>query len=168
MSRFRCLSLVGLLVCCGLLAGAAWLQLGLELEPCPLCALQRVVVLILAVLLLLAFLHHPAGWGQRVYGVLVALVSGLGALVAGRHVWLQHLPAERIPECGPGLEFILAAFPLSDAIALIFKGSGECAEVVWRFLGLSIPEWTLLAFAGFVIGGLLGSLLPARGAGERG
>ncbi|MCG2633929.1 MAG: disulfide bond formation protein B [Gammaproteobacteria bacterium] len=160
MSRFRWVSLAGLLICCGLIAGAAWLQLVLALEPCPLCMLQRVLVVVLTLLFLLALIHNPQGWGRRLYALLGTLVSTAGVVVAGRHVWLQHLPPEKVPACGPGLEFILQAFPFSDAVAMIFKGSGECAEVVWRFLGLSIPEWTLLAFIGFLIGGLLLTCCP--------
>ncbi|HEY3486771.1 MAG TPA: disulfide bond formation protein B, partial [Gammaproteobacteria bacterium] len=81
-----------------------------------------------------------------------------GMAVAGRHVWLQHLPPARVPECGPGLEFILQNFPLRDALGLIFKGSGECAKVDWVFLGLSMPAWTLLIFT-IMFGVCVGRLL---------
>ena len=74
-----------------------------------------------------------------------------GALIASRQVWLQHLPPELVPECGPGLDYMLNVFPFTDAIKMALTGSGECAEVKWRFIGLSIAEWSLIMFAGITI-----------------
>jgi len=162
MSRFRLLNLVGLLLCGGLLAGAAWLQLVLELEPCPLCILQRVVVLVLALFFLLALLQNPRWWGRRVYAGVGVIISAVGIAIAGRHVWLQHLPPDQVPECGPGLSFMLEVFPLGEALGMIFRGSGECAEVAWRFVGLSIPEWTLVVFVGYLLGCLLVLRYPGK------
>jgi len=51
-----------------------------------------------------------------------------------------------VPACGPGLDYIMDAFPLLDALELVFTGSGECAEVNWSFLGLSMPGWTFIWF----------------------
>jgi len=92
--------------------------------------------------------------GRKVYGALVLVLGVLGVAVAGRHVWLQHLPADQVPECGPGLEYMLDAFPLSETLSMVFRGSGECAEVQWTFLGASIPEWTLINFVGFAAFGV--------------
>ena len=72
------------------------------------------------------------------------LTAGFGVGVASWHVRLQNLPADDIPSCGPGFEYIVDNFPLSDALGMIFKGSGECAEVVWRLLGLSMPTWVII------------------------
>ena len=144
----------------------AYFQYYLQLEPCPLCIMQRVVVMSIAAVLLLAALHNPGGRGIRVYGVLVMLVAAIGAAIAGRHVWLQHLPPDQVPECGPGLDYILEVFPLSEALQMVLHGSGECAEVLWRFLGLSIPGWTLVAFSGFILYGLL-ILKSGAGRGTR-
>ena len=83
-------------------------------------------------------------------------------MVAGRHVWLEHLPKDQVPSCGPGLDFILDSFPLTKALPLIFKGSGECADVVWRFLGLSISEWALIWFVLFLLTGLSLALRKRR------
>ena len=95
---------------------------------------------------LLAAAHHPSGWGRSVYAGLLFLVAGAGISVAGRHVWLQNLPADKVPSCGPGFDYIIDSFPLADALKLIFSGSGECASIDWLFLGLSMPAWTLIAF----------------------
>jgi len=80
-------------------------------------------------------------------------IAIVGAGIAARHVWLQHLPPDQVPECGPGLNYMLQSFPFSKALSMVLKGSGECAKVGWRFLGLSIPQWTLLFFIGLGFGG---------------
>ena len=144
----------GVALCIGLMLMALYLQHALELEPCPLCIFQRVFVIGLGLVMLVAAVHDPVSTGRRVYGALVMLLSLAGVAVAGRHVWLQHLPADQVPECGPGLEYMLDAFPLGEAMSMVFRGSGECAEVQWTLLGLSIPEWTLIVFVGATLFGL--------------
>ena len=165
--RQRPLFVGAFLVCVALMATALAMQYALKLEPCPLCIIQRVFVIALAGVVLVAALHDPAAMGRRVYGALIVVLGVLGMVVAGRHVWLQNLPADQVPECGPGLEYLLDAFPLMEALSLVFRGSGECAEVQWVFLGLTIPGWTLVVFAGFTIFGVLLIAtrigMPARG-----
>ncbi|HET6630239.1 MAG TPA: disulfide bond formation protein B [Woeseiaceae bacterium] len=142
MSR-RAINFAGFAVCACLMAYALYAQYGLLLQPCPLCVFQRMAVIALGAVFLVAALHNPAGWGRFVYTGLVVLTAGAGIAVAGRHVWLQSLPADRIPACGPGFDYIIDSFPVLDALRLIFSGSGECASVDWNFLGLSMPAWVL-------------------------
>jgi protein dithiol:quinone oxidoreductase len=139
----RAINVAGFAVCAGLMAYALYAQYGLLLEPCPLCVFQRMAVIALGVVFLLAALHNPVRWGRFVYTGLVVLTAGAGIAVAGRHVWLQSLPADRIPACGPGFDYIIDSFPVSEALRLIFSGSGECASIDWEFLGLSMPAWVL-------------------------
>jgi disulfide bond formation protein DsbB len=115
------------------------------LAPCPLCIFQRIAVILLGAVLLLAALHHPSGRGGKVYAALIGAVAAGGAIVAGRHVWLQHLPPDQVPACGPGLGYIIDSFPLSQAMRMVFTGSGECAVSDWSFLGLSMPAWVLVS-----------------------
>ena len=131
------------LACLLLLGFGYYLQFVLGLDPCPLCILQRVAYLGVGLVCLVGFFHGPA---TRIYAAPALVCALAGAAVASRQVWLQHLPPERVPECGPGLDFILQAFPVFDALKLIFTGSGECAETVWTFLSLSIAEWSLFWF----------------------
>ena len=154
MSIQRMLLAGGFAACVALMATALWLQHVEGLEPCPLCVLQRWAVIVLGVVMLAGALHDPGTAGRRVYGVLITVAAIAGAGVAGRHVWLQSLPPGQAPECGPGLEYMLGAFPLTDVIGMVLRGSGECAEVQWTFLSLSIPEWTLLMFIAFTLFGL--------------
>jgi disulfide bond formation protein DsbB len=150
----RMLFVAGFLGCVVLIGIALYMQHGLGLEPCPLCIVQRVAVIGIGVVLLVAALHNPAGWGRRVYAGLTALVALGGLATAGRNVWLQHLPPDRVPDCGPGLDYMLEAFPLSRTLEMVFKGSGECAEVQWSFLGFSIPEWMMLVFSVYLLAGI--------------
>ncbi len=146
---FRAQFLSGFLACAALLAYALYSQYYGGLMPCPLCTFQRGAFILLGVIFLIGALHAPSGQGgRRVYAVSALIAAGLGIAVAGRHVWLQHLPADQVPACGPDLSFMMEAFPLADVLRKVFTGSGECAEVDWTFLGLSMPEWSLIWFVG--------------------
>jgi disulfide bond formation protein DsbB len=142
------------LVVAALLGYAYYAQFELGLEPCPLCIFQRIAMIALFIVLLAAALHAPRGRGRRVYGALAALAALSGVAIAGRHVWLQHLPPDQVPACGPGLDYLLDTFPLGETLRKVFTGSGECAEVHWRFAGLSMPEWTLVFFVLLLAGAL--------------
>lgn len=161
---FRSACLLGFLACVGLMAYALYAQHGLGLDPCPLCILQRLAVIATGIVFLIAGLHAPGGIGRWLYAGLAFLAAAIGAGIAGRHVWLQSLPPDQVPSCGPGYDYLMEAFPLSKALSMIFTGSGECAEVHWYFLGLSMPWWTLIAFIG--LGGW--ALLAAAAARRRG
>lgn len=155
-STLRKLTILGAFVCASLMAAALYFQHVMGLEPCPLCIFQRLAVIASGVVLLIAAVHNPTALGRRIYGVLTLLSASSGAAVAARHLWLQSLPADQVPACGPGLDYMLETFPLNETLAMVFTGSGECAEVQWRLLGLSMPGWTLLFFIAVAfLGGLL-------------
>ena len=154
----RLVNLFGVLAAAGMMAFALYSQYVDGLNPCPLCVFQRIAVIALGGVFLAAFLHNARGWGRYIYSLLFIIAGAGGAIVAGRHVYLQGLPADQVPACGPGLDYMLDAFPLADALKKIFSGSGECAEVVWRFLGLSMPAWVLICVVGLGLGGALNSL----------
>ncbi|MCO4811133.1 MAG: disulfide bond formation protein B [Gammaproteobacteria bacterium] len=157
----RLLNLAGFFTCAGMMGFALYAQHILLLDPCPLCIIQRVATISLGLVFLLAALHNPGGVGSKVYGVLVMITAGFGVGVASWHVRLQNLPADDIPSCGPGFEYIVDNFPLSDALGMIFKGSGECAEVVWRLLGLSMPTWVIIGLGGLGIAGIYNNFRKA-------
>jgi disulfide bond formation protein DsbB len=137
---------LGFLVCAGLIAFALYLQYYQNQDPCPLCLLQRLAYIVLMGVFLVAAVHGPGRMGATIYGVLLLVTAGIGAAIAGRHVWIQYLPPERVPECGPGLEFTLRKYPLVQALEKIFAGTGQCAEGGWTFLGLTIAGWSLVWF----------------------
>lgn len=123
----------------------------LGLEVCPLCMSQRVFVVAWGVFALIAILHNPPSLGQRVYGALCGLSAWVGAAIAARHVWLQHLPEDQVPACGPSLEYMLETLPFQETLSILLMGDGNCAETVWTFMGLSIPEQTLLLFCAALV-----------------
>ncbi len=135
-----------LLSCVSLLGFGYVLQYVKGLEPCPLCMVQRAAFLLIILVSLSACVHNPGRIGTRIYSGFISLFAVFGAAIAGRQIWLQHLPADKVPECGPGLEFMLEVYPLAETIKTLIKGTGDCAEVVWTFLGLSIPEWSIQVF----------------------
>jgi disulfide bond formation protein DsbB len=135
------------LACAGLLAFGYYLQYFDNQDPCPLCLVQRGFYYGVLVVFAIAALHSPARIGKFIYCA-AATVFALGGLgVAARQVWLQHLPKDQVPACGPDLFFMMENFPISRTLQKLFLGSGQCAEVNWTFLGLSIAEWSLAWFA---------------------
>lgn len=156
---FRAMFLAVLASCLGVLGFGLYLQHGLHLEPCPLCILQRIAFICVGLTALLAYLFNPGIVGRMFFGLLTALFSAAGAGVAARNIWLQHLPPDQVPECGPGLGYLIDAFPLAKALPMVLKGSGECAEVAWTMLGLSIPAWALGWFLVFFMAGVAAMFL---------
>jgi len=140
----RWLYLAAALFAGGLIAFALYLQYIKHQDPCPLCMVQRVVFIVIGVLFFIATLHNPQRIGSRVYAVLIGLFALLGVSVASRHIWIQHLPADKVPACGPGLDYMLQNFPMADVLKELMHGSGECAAKGWTFLTLGIPEWSLI------------------------
>jgi disulfide bond formation protein DsbB len=142
--------LLGAIVCAALMAWALWLQYGLELDPCPLCIFQRVAVIATGVVFLIAAIHNPSRAGAAVYAGLTVIASGIGAALAAWHVWIQAQPKGAVAACGMGLNYMLETLPLTEVITKVLKGSGECAEQGWLFMGLAIPSWTFVFFVAMI------------------
>ena len=137
-----------------LLGYGYYLQYVEYLDPCPLCITQRLFYMLIGTVSLIAILSYRFPRVQRWLALLISLSAIGGITTAGRQVWLQHLPKDQVPECGPGLQYWLENEPLFRTLSLLFKGDGNCAEVQWRFLGLSIGEWSLGWFLVFLLLGL--------------
>lgn len=151
MNKQKTLSLGIFEACIVLLAFALYLQYVEGIEPCPLCALQRVAYIVIAMLSLVYALHNPRNFYAPLYSSLIGFTALVGLLLAGRQVWLQHLPADQVPECGPGLEYLLDTFSIFETLSIVLGGSGECAEVDWEWLGFSIAEYSVLVFLSFFV-----------------
>lgn len=135
------------------MAFALYLQHGVGLEPCPLCVFQRVGLMGMGLFALIAAIHNPTQlWLRRVYAGLAGLSILWSTAVAARHVWLQHLPPEDVPACGPGLDYWLDVFPMKEVIQKVLHGSGECAVIDWTFLGLSLPTLSAAFFSVLLVG----------------
>jgi protein dithiol:quinone oxidoreductase len=147
-------NLIGLLIVLSLMADALFSEHILGLAACPLCVFQRLAMIALGGFFVLGFI---SSWMpiflSRLVGIFGFITAVIGGSIAARHVYIQNLPPELVPSCGPGLGYLIDAFPLLDALELIMTGSGECAEVTWRFIGVSMPGWVLVwfGFLGFYI-----------------
>ena len=142
----RWLYLAGALFASGLMGFGLYLQYVKHQDPCPLCMVQRVIFIAILTVFTLAALHGPKRAGERVYALLIGLLTLMGIGVASRHIWIQNLPKDQVPACGPGLEYMLDTFPFADVLKQLMHGSGECAAKSWTFLTLGIPEWSLLCY----------------------
>lgn len=148
-ARIRIVFAAITVACIALLAYAIYyLQEELGLEPCPMCILQRYALIAIGAVALVAAIHGPREWGLKAYSGLIVLLAIAGGAVSIRHSYLQHFPP-KVETCGSDLGFLMGNFPLSQALPKIFAGTGSCSKVDWKFLGLSIPEWTLVWFAIF-------------------
>jgi disulfide bond formation protein DsbB len=162
---FRTAFLLGFVICAALLGYALYAEQQLHLTPCNLCILQRVAFLWMGVWFLVGGLHAPRGRGRWGYVALVVLGALFGIWVAARQLWLQSLPADQVPACGAGFDMLVTmvkagSMPFARFVELMFSGSGDCAQITWKFLGLSMAGWTLIWY---VVLGIWALLPRARG-----
>lgn len=123
-----------------------YMQYAMYLPPCGLCITQRVFVILAGLICLASAIHNPGMKGEKIYALVAASMCIFGGYFAGRQIWLQHLPEDQVPACGPGLAYLYENFPIVETLNFLLQGDGNCAEVQYRFLGLSIPEMSMVAF----------------------
>jgi len=147
----RSLFLLAFLGSALLIAVALYMEHVMGLAPCPLCIVQRICVIGFGLVCLLGAIHGPAALGRRIYAGVALLFVLAGGATAIRQIWLQSIPADQLPSCLPSLEYMMEALPFQEIARLVLHGTAECAEVSWTLLGMSIPEWSLLAFIGMAV-----------------
>tara|TARA_X000000950_G_C13709184_1_gene575451 strand:- start:166 stop:600 length:435 start_codon:yes stop_codon:yes gene_type:complete len=125
----------------------------LNLEPCYLCMTQRAFIVAIGIICTLAVVHNPGKLGQRIYASLSISMVIIGSYFSGKQLLLQSLPDSEVPSCGIPVDYLFENFSLTEAITMLLQGDGNCAEVQWQLMGLSMPSWVMISFAGF---GLLG------------
>ena len=145
----RAVDVAAALACFAMFAYAIYSQQFQGLTPCPLCIFQRVGITALGIAFLLAAVpgERPLAL-RRSAAVLLVLVALATAGVAARHIYIQHLPDDRVPICGATLEYMMSAFSPGEVLRKVLTGSGECHKVDWTFLGLAMPTWVLLWMLG--------------------
>jgi disulfide bond formation protein DsbB len=131
-----------------------YFQNHLQLEPCYLCITQRVFVIAIALVCAFAVWHNPEQRGQKTYASISTILALIGSYFSLKQLWLQSLPEDQVPACGVPVDYLFDVFSLSEAISHLLKGDGNCAEVQWQLLGLSIPGWVLVVFIGYVVLGI--------------
>ena len=142
---YRSINLITALGCGAVLLFAIlYLQEHLELEPCYLCITQRFFVIVTGLLFGVATIHDDFGRPRIMYASLSSLSAMGGAFFALKQLWLQSLSEDQVPSCGPPIEYVFEAFSVSEIITILLSGDGNCSEVQWQFIGLSIPGWVLI------------------------
>jgi disulfide bond formation protein DsbB len=147
----RSINILMVLGCAGLMGIALYFEHIEGLEPCYLCIMQRVMVITTGLIALAAVVHNPGRPGIQVYAALTSLSAVGGGSVSIRQLWLQSLPKDQVPACGPSLDYMIDVFPLFEVVGMLLKGDGSCAEVLWSLFGISMPGWVLVAFAGLLL-----------------
>lgn len=156
---FRTLYVLGFLGCVSGLLFALYLQHFKGYEPCPMCIFQRIAMIGAGIFFAIGALHAPRRGGRWVYAILTAIPAAIGAGIAGRQVWLQSLPEDQVPVCGPTLDYLLHLLPVTKVVALVLKGDGSCAKIDAQWLGLTLPAWSVVAFVLMVLYALLSPVL---------
>jgi len=140
------------LLCCALIGLALYFQAVFHLELCPLCILQRFIFLILALLFMVGALHTQTRKVRRQYSGVILSVASLGLAVAGRHVWLERVPAiPGAPSCGADIMYMFNTLPFKDFFRVLLSGTGECTQETWQFLHLTLPEWAMVYYGFFAL-----------------
>ena len=142
----RQINLVIFLIVGSLLGYAAYSMKILGLEPCTLCITQQFFYCLIGISSFVSFLQNPGVTLSRLYSLLISLFAIAGIWISGRQIWLQGLPEDEVPLCGPPLEYIIDVFPFADVLNALFMGDGNCAEIPWQFLGLSMAGWSFIWF----------------------
>ncbi|MCK9563941.1 MAG: disulfide bond formation protein B [Bacteroidales bacterium] len=167
MPSSRQIFLLIALACAALMGVALYMEHVMKLVPCYLCIVQRVFVITTGVIALLAALHNPGTAGIRAWGLLTALAAAAGSGFSIRQLWLQSLPEDQVPACGPPADFLMDRFSLAEWLPMLLQGDGNCAKVDWSFLGLSIAGWLLVCFAGIILLSLWQVARPRLAASRR-
>ena len=147
----RQIHLIVFLLVGSLLGYAAYSMKVLGLEACTLCITQQFFYCLIGLTSFIAFLNNPQPFYSRIYSVFISLSALAGLWISGRQLWLQGLPEDEVPLCGPPLEYIIDVFPFADVINALFMGDGNCAEISWQFLGLSMAGWSFIWFGVIII-----------------
>jgi disulfide bond formation protein DsbB len=88
--------------------------------------------------------------GGRVYGFLTLVAGATGFGIAARHTYIQYWPPADSASCGAGLNMMLQTQPFLHVLKVVLYGTGECAQIDWTLLGLSLPGWSAIGFVGLM------------------
>jgi protein dithiol:quinone oxidoreductase len=150
----RMINFISFWTCSGIIAFAFYLQFFMNIQPCPLCVLERILFFIIAVTLLASVIHNPSEKGNKLYGAIILMVAIAGMAASARHLWLQANPNPMGEICIPGFGYLFKTLPISEALKTFITGTASCSQAGWRFLGITIPGWTFIFFDIFALLGL--------------
>ena len=128
---------------------AVAIQTQFNLEPCPLCVTQRIVFIVIGCLFLLFSFFSPNQFIRFTHLTSLLITNIVGMVFAIKHILIQSKWIIVPAECGIDLDYMFENFPLTEAFSLLFKGTGDCSEIDWLFLGLTLPQLALIAYIMF-------------------
>jgi len=148
---FKKINLLGALLSFLLVGLALTIQTQFNLEPCPLCVSQRIVFILIGLLFLVFSFLNPTRLIKFIHLVSLSVVNIVGMVFAIKHILIQGKWITVPAECGIDLDYMFENFPIREAFSLLFKGTGDCSEIDWLFLGLSLPQLALIAYIMFCV-----------------
>ncbi|MEG3755634.1 disulfide bond formation protein DsbB [Psychromonas arctica] len=142
---------------------ALFFQHVMHLEPCVMCIYERLTMLAIVAAGLLGAIA-PNNIFIRLSAFAVwALGSVWGLLLAIEHTDYQMNPSP-FATCDfyPNFPEWL---PLHEMLPWLFNPTGYCSDIVWTFLGYSMPQWLIVSFAIYLcifIVVALAAILPSK------
>lgn len=145
---FKQVYFISFLIACIFVGFTVFVQSWKVLLPCPLLHIERIIMGLLALIFLIVTLYNHTVFSRKIWSWLACLISLLGVLIAGRHVWLQQFSMGEVSingfaEMSPQFSFV---HYLHQAI-----NSSLCVQVQWSILGVSLVGWTLALFVLFAV-----------------
>ncbi len=116
------------------------------LMPCPLCNLQRILLIATGICILFTVITTKIKLFTYIFKIFGLLFSALGLCVALRQIYLQYSPPQILKSCNADLTQIMHKYPLLDGLKIILKGTGDCAKIDFTLFGLSLAVWSALCF----------------------
>lgn len=132
--------------CFAILVASVIVQHYFSLAPCPLCMLQRVMIIGILCTLTTWWIHNPKQWAKKWYGAIISILSLTGFGLAARQTWIQLAPGSSQRSCLPGLSYLFQHMSWGQALKTALHGSTECGSVHWSFMGMSLANWSMLGF----------------------
>jgi len=148
---FKKVNLFGSLLAFTLVGLAVFIQAQYNLEPCPLCVTQRIIFIVIGSLFLLFSFFSPNQLIRFIHFASLLLANIVGSIFAIKHILIQSKWIIVPAECGIDLDYMFENFPLTEAFSLLFRGTGDCSEIDWLFLGFTLPQLALISYIMFSI-----------------
>lgn len=151
VTSFKQANILGAIIAFVMIISALAIQLTFNLEPCPLCITQRIIFIVIGALFILFALLPSNNKYIKLSHLISIIAAGLvGVIFSIRHIMIQAKIIEIPAECGIDLDYMFENFPLTEAVNLLFKGTGDCSEIDWTFFGITLPQMALLGYIFFI------------------
>ena len=151
VTNFKQANILGAIIAFVMIISALAIQLTFNLEPCPLCITQRIIFIVIGALFILFALLPSNNPYIKLSHLISIIAAGLvGVIFSIRHIMIQAKIIEIPAECGIDLDYMFENFPLTEAVNLLFKGTGDCSEIDWTLFGVTLPQMALLGYIFFI------------------